>query len=206
MNKIPVVYGLTIGELAIMINKEGWASDKNCQLEVIKCENYDHNSQYDLPIKPSPNLPNQQSIWLYPSVCLFEPTQISVGRGTDTQFQVIGGPDKSLGKFSFIPEDKPGAHDPVNEGKTCYGADLTKIDAKNMGFDISYLFDFYKNYGDKANFFTNERFFNLLTGNGWLIKDLKAGKTIKEVEAKWQPSLNKFKELRKEYLLYPDFK
>ncbi|UBM59440.1 DUF1343 domain-containing protein [Marinilongibacter aquaticus] len=206
MNKIPVVYGLTIGELAIMINEEKWASKKHCDLEVIPCENYTHASRYDLPIKPSPNLPNAQSIWLYPSICFFEPTKVSVGRGTDLQFQVIGGPDKNLGRYKFTPVDKPGAHNPVNKDILCYGENLSDVDARNMGFDLHYLFNFYKNFEDKANFFTNERFFNLLTGNGWLIEDLKAGKTVAEVESKWQPALEKFKTLRKKYLIYPDFK
>jgi len=205
MNPLPVVYGLTIGELATMINGEAWANDKPADLTVIPCENYTHNSSYSLPFKPSPNLPNLQSVLLYPSICLFEPTQISVGRGTDTQFQVIGGPDKDLGIYIFVPESKPGAQNPVNEGVTCYGDDLTKVDAMNMGFDLSYLFGFYENFKNKKAFFTNERFFDLLAGNAWIKEDLKAGKSYQEVEAKWQEDLQQFKLLRNKYLLYPDF-
>ena len=205
MNTIPVVYGLTIGELAQTMNGEHWIGNTDCQLTVIKCKNYEHSSIYELPIKPSPNLPNVQSIWLYPSICLFEPTYISVGRGTDTQFQVIGGPDKNLGTYEFTPVDKAGAQNPVNEGVICYGEDLTKIDAHSLGFDLSYLFDFYKHSSQKDSFFTNERFFNLLAGNDWILADLKAGKSLNDVEAKWQKELDIFKKLRKNYLLYPDF-
>ncbi|MFT6879722.1 MAG: hypothetical protein ACJARG_000648 [Arcticibacterium sp.] len=205
MNPLPIIYGLSIGELAIMINSEAWANDKPADLTVIPCENYTHNSSYSLPVKPSPNLPNLQSILLYPSICLFEPSQISVGRGTDSQFQVIGGPDKNLGTFVFVPEDKPGAQNPVNEGLTCYGADLTRINARGIGFDLSYLFGFYKKFENKKSFFTNERFFNQLVGNAWIKEDLEAGKSSEEVEGKWQADLQEFKLLRKKYLLYPDF-
>jgi uncharacterized protein YbbC (DUF1343 family) len=205
MNTIPVVYGLTIGELAQMMNGENWIGKTQCHLTIIKCKNYDHKTSYELPIKPSPNLPNAQSVWLYPSICLLEPTQISVGRGTDTQFQVIGGVDKNLGSYKFIPADKPGAQNPVNEGLTCYGQDLTKIDAKGLGFDMSYLFDFYQKSSKKETFFTNEKFFNLLAGNDSILADLKAGRKLSEVEAKWQNDLQEFKKLRKNYLLYPDF-
>ncbi|AWV98407.1 exo-beta-N-acetylmuramidase NamZ family protein [Arcticibacterium luteifluviistationis] len=205
MNPIPVVYGLTMGELAEMINGESWANKTECDLTVIKCENYDHTSAYELPIKPSPNLPNAQSIYLYPSICFFEPTQISVGRGTDNQFQVIGGPDKNLGNYHFIPTDKPGAHNPVNKGIDCYGLDLRKVDAFANGFDLKLLFDFYNNFEKKSSFFTNEKFFNLLTGNSWILKDLKAGKSAEEVQGKWQEDLKAFKTLRKKYLLYTDF-
>jgi uncharacterized protein YbbC (DUF1343 family) len=205
MNPIPVVYGLTMGELANTINGENWAGHKKCDLTIIKCENYTHSTTYVLPLKPSPNLPNQQSVLLYPSVCLLEPTHISVGRGTEHQFQVLGGPDKNLGEYHFIPVDKPGAQNPVNEGISCYGKDLTKVDAMVMGFDLHLLFDFYNNFTNKKAFFTNEKFFNLLVGNDWILADLKAGKTPEEVEAKWQADLEAFKKLRKNYLLYPDF-
>lgn len=205
IDPIPTVYGLTIGELATMINGEQWAHKTLADLKVIKCSNYSHSSSYSLPVKPSPNLPNDQSVYLYPSICLFEPTQISVGRGTRKQFQVIGGPDKALGDFRFTPVDMPGANNPVNEGIECFGKDLSQIDAREFGFDLSYVFDFYQKFSNKKDFFTNSRFFDLLAGNDWIQKDLKAGKTLDEVEAKWQDDLNKFKEKRKKYLLYPDF-
>jgi uncharacterized protein YbbC (DUF1343 family) len=203
VNSIPVVYGLTIGELAQMNNGENWlGKGLNCDLKVVKCKNYSHRTKYILPEKPSPNLPNNTSIWLYPSICLFEPTQISVGRGTDLQFQVIGGPDKKLGKYSFTPVDKPGAVDPVNEGKQCYGLDLSSFDAYNIPFSLKYLVEFYSKFEDKAKFFTNKNFFNLLIGNDWVIKDLEAGKSEKYISEKWQEDLEKFKKKRLKYLLY----
>lgn len=202
---IPVVYGLTIGELATMMNKEAWIGKMYCDLTVIKCENYDHTKHYELPIKPSPNLPNQQSIWLYPSLCGFEPTKISVGRGTDLQFQIFGGPQQSLGSFAFTPVDKPGAKDPVNEGIKCFGQNLSKIEASNMGFDLTYLFDTYQKWDQKESFFTNEKFFNLLMGTDLVLKNLKAGISLAETEKSWQEDLEKFKTLRKKYLLYSDF-
>ena len=205
VDPIPVVYGLTIGELGYMINQEHWASNRLSDLTVIKCQNYDHKTFYELPIKPSPNLPNIQSIYLYPSICLFEPTQISVGRGTNKQFQVIGGPDIHLGEYSFIPKDMPGAHDPVNEGKTCYGLDLSKVNAKEMGFDLSYLFDFYRKYENKGSFFTSESFFNKLMGNDWVLVGLKNNTPLETLEARWNTDLELFKEKRKKYLLYTDF-
>ena len=205
VDPIPVVYGLTIGELGYMINQEHWASNRLSDLTVIKCQNYDHKTFYELPIKPSPNLPNIQSIYLYPSICLFEPTQISVGRGTNKQFQVIGGPDIHLGEYSFIPKDMPGAHDPVNEGKTCYGLDLSKVNAKEMGFDLSYLFDFYRKYENKGSFFTSESFFNKLMGNDWVLAGLKNNTPLETLEARWNTDLELFKEKRKKYLLYTDF-
>ena len=205
VDPIPVVYGLTIGELGYMINQEHWASNRLSDLTVIKCQNYDHKTFYELPIKPSPNLPNIQSIYLYPSICLFEPTQISVGRGTNKQFQVIGGPDIHLGEYSFIPKDMPGAHDPVNEGKTCYGLDLSKVNAKEMGFDLTYLFDFYGKYENKWSFFTSESFFNKLMGNDWVLAGLKNNTPLETLEARWNTDLELFKEKRKKYLLYTDF-
>lgn len=200
---IPVVHGCTIGELAQLFNGEKWIGEKQCKIEVVKVKNYTHQTPYLIPIKPSPNLPNNQAIWLYPSICFFEPTQISVGRGTDLQFQVIGGPDKSLGSYTFTPVDKPGAINPPNEGIECYGQNLENVDAYNQHFTLKYLIDFYAKFGDKAKFFTNERFFNLLMGNDWVVKELKNGKTEMEIRELWQPELQKFIELRKKYVLYP---
>ncbi len=205
LNPLPVVYGLTSGELASMINGEHWATNENCQLRVVKCQNYNHKSTYQLPIKPSPNLPNNQAIYLYPSICFFEPTKISVGRGTDWQFQVIGGPDDALGTFKFIPEDKPGAQNPVNEGLQCFGRDLSEINAYEEKFSLSYLVEFYQKFKDKTTFFSNEKFFNLLAGNSWILQDLKDGKTAEEIASKWQTDLEEYKKLRKKYLLYTDF-
>lgn len=204
INPIPVVHGLTIGEMVKMSVGEGWLPD-NLKYNIIACENYDHTTRYELPIKPSPNLPNIQSIYLYPSICFFEPTKISVGRGTDKQFQVIGGPDADLGSYTFTPEDKPGAINPVNEGIKCYGMDLSKIDIESKGLDLSYLISFYNKYQEKSTFFSNKKFFNLLMGNDWVVEDIIAGKTEEEISSKWQGDLDAFKIKRKQYLIYPDF-
>ncbi|MFT6205011.1 MAG: hypothetical protein ACJAZY_001423 [Spirosomataceae bacterium] len=200
---IPVVHGCTVGELAKMINGENWLKDNlKADLQVISCENYTHQTIYDLPIKPSPNLPNRQSILLYPSICFFEPTNMSVGRGTDTQFQVIGTPQKNMGDYVFTPEDKPGAVNPPLEGKTCYGLDLRTVDAYNQELTLSYLVDFYGKFDKSKAFFTNEKFFNLLMGNDWVLAKIKAGKSADEIESMWQSGLEDYKELRKGYLLY----
>lgn len=205
VNPIPVVYGLTIGELALMNNGEEWlGKNLKCNLKIIKCRNYTHKTRYILPEKPSPNLPNNTAIWLYPSICLFEPSQISVGRGTDLQFQVIGGPDINLGDFIFTPIDKPGAINPVNESKECFGLNLSKIDAYNTPFTLKYLIEFYKKFKDKNSFFTNKNFFNLLIGNDWVIKDVEAGNNEIDIAKKWQSDLEIFKKKRLNYLLYED--
>lgn len=205
VNPIPVVYGLTIGELALMNNGEEWlGKNLKCNLKIIKCRNYTHKTRYILPEKPSPNLPNNTAIWLYPSICLFEPSQISVGRGTDLQFQIIGGPDINLGDFIFTPIDKPGAINPVNESKECFGLNLSKIDAYNTPFTLKYLIEFYKKFKDKNSFFTNKNFFNLLIGNDWVIKDVEAGNNEIDIAKKWQSDLEIFKKKRLNYLLYED--
>lgn len=204
INPIPVVHGLTIGEMVQMSVGEGWLPS-NLDFNVIPCLNYDHSKRYVLPIKPSPNLPNIQSVYLYPSICFFEPTKISVGRGTNKQFQVIGGPDETLGSFSFTPTDKPGAQNPVNEGIKCHGLDLSNIQSKSMGLDLSYLVSFYSKFQDKDQFFTNKRFFNLLMGNDWIVEDIIASKTVEEISSKWSEDLEAFKSKRTQYLIYPDF-
>lgn len=200
---IPVVHGCTIGELAQLYNGEKMlGAGLMCKLKVILVKNYTHSTVYDLPVKPSPNLPNRQSILLYPSICLFEPTKISVGRGTDKQFQVIGGPDKNLGNYIFRPIDKPGAINPPNENVQCFGADLSLVDAYNQPFSLDYFISYYQKFQDKSNFFTNERFFNLLIGNDWVLKEIRANKSAIEIEKMWEADLAKFKETRKKYLLY----
>lgn len=205
VNPIPVVYGLTIGELALMNNGEYWLGNKlQCDLKVVKCKNYNHKTVYNLPYKPSPNLPNYKAVRLYPSICLFEPTKISVGRGTDKQFQVIGGPDKALGSYIFTPVDKPGAMDPVNENIICYGKDLSEENEMTFGFNLNYLVEYYSNFKNKASFFTNKSFFNLLIGNDWVITDIEKGMSASQIELKWQKDLDTFKEKRKKYLIYKD--
>jgi len=204
MNPVPVVHGLTSGELAQMINNEGWlASGKKCDLMVVACQHYNHKTPYILPIAPSPNLPNQQSVLLYPSICLFEGTEISVGRGTDTQFQVIGGTNPSYGSFTFTPVDKPGAINPPNKGKMCYGLDLTKINAQKEGFTLKYVIEMYQKSPDKSKFFTSPSFFDKLAGTDTIRKMIIEGKSEKDICASWEIDLKAFKELRKKYLIYP---
>ncbi len=203
MNPIPVVHGLTVAELAQMNNGENWLGNGlKCNLKIIKCSNYTHNTPYELPIKPSPNLPNATSIGLYPSLCLLEPTIISVGRGTDLQFQVLGGPNKNFGKFSFTPVDKPGAINPVNEGKECFGMDLSNENGLNHRFSLSYFIEFYRMHGAGDSFFSNKAFFNKLIGNDWVIKDIENNLTEEEIESKWQTGLDEFRIKRKKYLIY----
>lgn len=205
INPIPVVYGLTIGELALMNNGENWLGNNlKCDLKVIKCQNYTHKSEYILPIKPSPNLPNQQSIYLYPSICFFEGTNISVGRGTNLQFQIIGGEDKNLGTFQFNPEEKPGALDPPLKGKLCYGLDLSKIKTERHKIDYNYLMSFYEKTADKKSFFTNPKFFNLLAGNEWLLEKIKNKESEEQIRASYKNDLEAYLQKRKNYLLYKD--
>ncbi len=203
MNTVPVVHGLTSGELANMINSEGWLGSFLCDVKIVTCEGYEHKMAYDLPVAPSPNLLNRQAILLYPSICLFEPTEISVGRGTDTQFQVIGGQNPAFGKYTFTPQDKPGAVNPPNEGKLCYGLDLRKTNVMKEGFTLKYLIDFYKKSADKEKFFTSPSFFDKLAGTDQIRSMLIQGKSEKEMCKAWEADLESFKKLRKQYLLYP---
>jgi len=205
LDKIPIVHGLTVGELAQMINGEKWLSgDLVCDLQIINCENYSHKNHYSLPIKPSPNLPNDISIRLYPSLCFFEATNISIGRGTEFPFQVIGYPDSKFGKFTFTPQDIEGMQtNPLQEGKLCYGIDLRNesIDSK---FTLKYIIDFYKIYGSD-DFFARTKWFNLLAGNSELIEQIKKGMTEEDIKASWKSELDEYKKMRKKYLLYEDF-
>jgi uncharacterized protein YbbC (DUF1343 family) len=204
LNPVPIVHGLTSGELAQMINGEGWLEGgKKCDLKVITCQNYDHKMPYDLPVAPSPNLPNRQSILLYSSICLFEGTEISVGRGTDTQFQVLGGPATAYGSYSFMPQDKPGAINPMHEGKTLYGEDLRKVNALKEGFTLKYVIDYYKKSPNKEKFFSSPSFFDKLAGTDRIRKMIVDGKSEKEICKTWEAELSQFKQKRKPYLLYP---
>jgi uncharacterized protein YbbC (DUF1343 family) len=209
MHEVPIVYGMTIGEYALMINGEGWlGNDLKCDLEVITCQNYDHNSKYQLPVKPSPNLPNMNSIYLYPSTCLFEGTVISEGRGTDFPFEVFGHPDLQNCSFTFIPESKPGAAtNPKLLGKKCYGVDLRKYrelgDERPGRIDLSWLLFAYNNFPDKENFFTD--YFEKLAGTASLRTRIIKGMTEQEIRETWKDGLKDFQKTRKKYLLYPDF-
>lgn len=206
MDPIPVVHGCTIGELAKMINGEKWhKAQKSCNLQVVPVLNYTHSTKYELPLAPSPNLPNYLSVRLYPSLCFFEATSVSVGRGTKFPFQVLGGLKKDLGEFSFVPVDIPGvAADPVNEGKVCYGVDLRLL-MEIPKFTLKFFLDFYGKYEVKKEFLTRESWFNTLSGTDKLLIQIKSGKSEDEIMKSFRPDLEKYKEIRKKYLLYPDF-
>lgn len=203
MHPIPIVHGLTVGELAQMINGEHWLdSNRHCNLKVITVANYTHLTKYALPVKPSPNLPNTQSILLYPSLCPFEGTAISVGRGTDKPFQIIGAPDSALGKYTFTPQSVVGgAKNPMHEGKLCYGQDLSN---SQETFTLQYLAECYNRSSNKELFFNN--FFPKLIGNDIVSKQIKSGESLEAIYKSWQPALDDYKVTRKKYLLYPDFK
>lgn len=202
---VPIVHGLTIGEAAQMINNEGWLESEKCNLTIIKNKNYSHLDSYTLPVKPSPNLPNARSIELYASLCLFEPTIISIGRGTTYPFQVIGYPDSTYGNFSFTPISIEGMSKyPKHENQTCYGVDL-RNDGSNNEFSLSLLIEYYKKYEGGESFFTSPSFFDKLAGSDNLRLQIIAGKSAAEIEASWQDGLTEYKAKRKKYLLYDDF-
>ena len=206
MVPVPVVHGCTMGEMASMINGEKWTkSQEPCDLTVIRVKNYTHATPYEPPVAPSPNLPNYRSVRLYPSLCFFEATSVSIGRGTGFPFQVIGGILPELGSFQFTPEDIPGvAVNPVNKGRVCYGVDLRELEHIPT-FTLDYFLGFYHKYPEEKEFLTSERWLNLLSGSGSLITMIREGKSAEEIESSWIPELQKYKETRKKYLLYPDF-
>jgi len=209
MHPIPIVHGMTIGELAQMINSEGWLKGGvKCELEIIKLENYSHQLSYELPIKPSPNLPNQRSIYLYPSLCLFEGTEISVGRGTNTQFQVWGHPDLTNQFYSFTPVPGEGSKYPKHQDKVCHGQTLTPKSAESIFeneayFNLHYILAAYNAYPDKANFFLKNLFFDKLAGTDKLRKQIISGMDAEQIKATWKTDLAVFKKKRLQYLLYP---
>ncbi len=206
MDPIPIVHGLTVGELAKMIDGEKWTKAiQNCNLKVIPVKNYTHSTKYELPIKPSPNLPNYLSVRLYPSLCFFEATSVSVGRGTDFPFQALGGLKTGLGNFQFTPKSIPGvAVNPLNKGTLCYGVDLRKLD-EIPEFTLKYFMDFYSQFENKKEFLIRENWLNTLAGTDDLIQKIRQGKNENEIISSWKPELEKYKLLRKKYLLYPDF-
>ena len=206
MDPIPVVHGCTIGELAKMINEEHWQkAGKLCELTVIPVLNYTHKTAYILPVKPSPNLPNDLSVRLYPSLCFFEATSVSVGRGTEFPFQVYGGLKPELGSFTFTPETISGvALNPLNEGKTCFGKDLRELD-EIPTFTLKYFLECYSRFENESEFLIRENWLNLLAGTDNLIQQIREGKNETEIKASWQEDLKKYKAIRKKYLLYPDF-
>ena len=206
MDPIPVVHGCTVGELANMINGEKWhKASKSCDLKVVTVLNYTHSTDYELPVSPSPNLPNYLSVRLYPSLCFFEATSVSVGRGTDFPFQVLGGLNRGLGDFKFTPRNIPGvAVNPINEGKVCYGIDLRSLKII-PDFTLKYFIDFYNKYEKEKDFLTRESWFNTLAGTDELLKLVRSGKSEAEILSHFKPELQKYKLLRGKYLLYPDF-
>ena len=201
MHPIPLLHGMTIGEYAQMINGEKWLKNGNpCNLKVIPCLSYSREMEYSLPVKPSPNLPNDQSINLYASLCLFEGTNVSVGRGTEMQFQIYGSPFLPKSNFSFTPKPNFGAKDPVYNGKLCYGEDLTTI-PKVSKLELKWLINAYnKTTSDKSKFFTP--FFTKLAGTRTLQQQIEKGISEIEIRKSWEKGLNGFKEMRKKYLIY----
>lgn len=197
---VPVVYGMTIGEYGQMINGEKWLKNKiQCDLDIVPLKNYTHNSQYSLPIKPSPNLPNDKSINLYPSLGFFEGTIINAGRGTAFQFQRYGAPFFEKTDFSYIPKANEGAKYPKHKGKLCYGVDLRKTKHLNI-IDLSYLIDAYQKTPKTEKFFGAT--FTIHAGTEILQKQLEQGVTANEIRTSWNQGLKEFKKIRKKYLIY----
>jgi len=210
MHPVPVVHGLTIGEYAQMINGEKWLENNLvCGLQIIECKNYTHSDRYSLPIKPSPNLGSDEAIYLYPSLCLFEGTDISLGRGTKIPFQVYGHPQLKTGNYYFTPEPIKGvSENPPQKGKKCRGYNLTEIAKKNLNqsnsFNLNYLLNAYQHFPKDLKFFTYPDFFDKLAGNSTLRWQIIYGKSEEEIRASWQPALLEFKKMRGKYLIYPE--
>ncbi|MDE3212211.1 MAG: DUF1343 domain-containing protein, partial [Bacteroidota bacterium] len=227
MQPVPVVYGMTIGEYAFMIAGEKWLSDSANKkfayfmkakptvdtpfhFLVIKCLNYDHTKKYILPVKPSPNLPSIQSIYCYPTTCLFEGTTLSEGRGTKEPFQVFGAPSLPKSLYSFTPEPMPGATRSKHYGEKCYGWKisgtprqvLAKVDRK---IQLRWILRAYKLFPNKSLFFLHNKHFDELAGSDLLKKQIQEGVPESAIRKSWEPALNRFKQIRKKYLLYKDF-
>lgn len=204
LNPIPIAHGMTLGELAQMINGEGWlANGKKCNLTVIKIKNWKHDDTYSLPVRPSPNLPNDQAVRLYPSICLFEGTAISLGRGTPTPFQILGSPElkgQQEMTFTFTPVPIKGfSIEPPLKNQFCYGMDLRTVTPPRK-VDLQYLLLFYQKYPNKEKFFT--AYFDKLAGTTQLKQQIKDGLTEEQIRASWKPGLDAFKSKREKYLLY----
>ena len=206
MLPIPVVHGCTVGELALMINGEGWLSNSlKCNLNVVSVKNYTHSDLYSLPIPPSPNLPNDTAIRLYPSLCFFEATNVSIGRGTKFPFQVIGFPGCTVGDFTFTPETIVRVSlNPLYEGETCTGIDLRTLNTVPQ-FTLKYFIQFANEFDDKSKFWKSKRWIDLLSGTPEFYEQINSDMKESEIRASWQPKLKAYKNMRKQYLLYPDF-
>jgi len=205
MDPVPVVHGMTVGEYAKMINGEGWLKNGiKCDLIVIKCKNYTHKTLYKLPVKPSPNLPNQNSVYLYPSICFFEGTVISLGRGTAFPFQVFGNPNLPDRGFSFTPESVPGAKNPPLLGVKCYGTDLRDAIKNKLvpkpELNLDWIIAAYNDFPNKDKFFTS--YFDVLAGGPVLREQIQKGMTAKQIRETWKEGLAKFAKIREKYLLY----
>ncbi len=206
LHPVPVVYGMTIGEYAKMVNGEGWLENNQvCDLTVVPLKDYSHNMIIELPAKPSPNLPNWESVYLYPSLCFLEGTIMSVGRGTDFPFQVFGHPDFMLGSFLFTPQPNEGSKHPKYEGKQCNGSNVIGYanNYKNnpQQINLSYLINTYNMMKLRSDDYFND-YFNTLAGNDKLQKQIKAGMTEKDIRETWRESLEAFKKIRARYLMY----
>jgi uncharacterized protein YbbC (DUF1343 family) len=208
LHEIPVVHAMTVGEYAQMVNGERWLKDGvKCELKVIEMENYNRTLVYELPIAPSPNLPNQKAIYLYPSLCYFEGTVVSEGRGTDKPFQQFGYPKMPNGNTKFTPKDIKGvASNPKFKDKECRGIDLSSLpedSLRNLAkLNLNWLIETYRNYPEKDKFF-DKKFFDLLAGSSQLREQIIAGKSVEEIHTSWETELLQFKMMRKKYLLYP---
>lgn len=203
---IPVVHGMTLGELASMANGEGWLADGGkVKLKVVPCEGYTHQTRYMLPIAPSPNLRSMLAIYLYPSMCYFEATPVSLGRGTDSPFEIYGHPDMKGRNFDFTPRSVPGAKNPPQLDRLCHGVDLRGLpesEAIAQGINLEYLIDAYRDLGMGDKFFRS--FFELLIGRGDIRQMIKDGKSAAEIKKTWSADVEKFKEQRRPYLLYAE--
>lgn len=207
LSPVPLVHGMTPGEYALMLNGEGWL-DKGlqCRLHIIKCHNYSHDTLYELPRKPSPNLPDMNSVYLYPSLCLFEGTVLSCGRGTGSPFQLFGHPDMPDTGFSFTPRPDDGASDPLFNGVECYGTDLRSAMEDGLvpvpRLQLHWLIEAWNDFPDKDTFFTP--YIDLLAGSDKLRKQIASGMTEEEIREGWEKDLEEFRETRKKYLIYPE--
>lgn len=203
---IPVVHGMTLGDLALMVNGERWLpASRICDITVIKCKNYTHQTMYQLPIPPSPNLPNMKAVYLYPSICYFEATPVSLGRGTQLPFQVYGHPNMTGYNYSFTPQSTSGAKNPPQLGRLCHGVNLSELseeEIRKKGVDLSYLIDAYRNLNMDDYFF--RPFFERLIGTDYVRKMIEQGKDADEIKAMWKEDVEKFKVQRRPYLLYEE--
>lgn len=207
MQPIPVVHGMTVGEYAKMLIGEKWLKSSAPKLIVVPCKNYTHKNLYALPVSPSPNLKNMAAIYLYPSLCFFEGTQVSLGRGTDKPFQQFGHPSLKGYNYSFTPVSMPGATDPPLKNKKCFGKlvatnEVDALKAVDGKLQIKWLLAAYKDYPEKSRFFIP--YFEKLTGTATFRKQIEQGMTEEEIRKSWEPGLTKFKSIRKKYLLYAE--